>query len=340
MAGIHTVCCVGGKLKSHRGLFRQMQYCANLALKFNLKAEGINWELRKPGILGPGNAMMVGIDVTHPGSGSVAGAPSIAAVVASTEATYNQFPGCFRVQTVPKEEMVEHLEDMFLSRLELYEKRNGVLPDRIFVYRDGVSEGQYPTVLKEEKPRIEAACRRAYGEEPDDQPKIVIIVVGKRHHTRFFPMREQDCDSDKDPNDPKDRRSLGVTTGNPKPGTVVDRGVTMEKGWDFFLQPHKCIQGTARPAHYIVLLNTFTDLSSRKLIEITHNLCYLFPRATRAVSICPPAYYADLLCDRARCYLNQVYNPDSAADRNFTDRQREEMDRGVHPDLKDTMYYI
>ena len=32
--------------------------------------------------------------------------------------------------------------------------------------------------------------------------------------------------------------------GNPPNGTVVDRGVTMEKGHDFFLQAHTALQGT------------------------------------------------------------------------------------------------
>ena len=34
---------------------------------------------------------------------------------------------------------------------------------------------------------------------------------------------------------------------------VVDNGVTTEKEWDFYVQPHKALQGTARPIHYIVL---------------------------------------------------------------------------------------
>ena len=31
----------------------------------------------------------------------------------------------------------------------------------------------------------------------------------------------------------------------------------MEDGWDFFLQAHKCLKGTAKPTHYIVLRNEF-----------------------------------------------------------------------------------
>ena len=38
---------------------------------------------------------------------------------------------------------------------------------------------------------------------------------------------------------------------NPKSGTVVDRGVTMEKGWDFFLQAHAALTGTVS-IHFIM----------------------------------------------------------------------------------------
>ena len=80
-----------------------------------------------------------------------------------------------------------------------------------------------------------------------NHPQIVIIVVGKRHHTRFYPT---------------DNKSMDSRTGNPMPGTVVDRGVTSHYLWDFFLQAHKGLQGTARPAHYVVIkdeLNSSQD---------------------------------------------------------------------------------
>ena len=64
------------------------------------------------------------------------------------------------------------------------------------------------------------------------RPSINIVVVGKRHHTRFYPTEENYADM-------KSR-----VKGNPPNGTVVDRGVTMEKGHDFFLQAHVALQGT------------------------------------------------------------------------------------------------
>jgi hypothetical protein len=47
--------------------------------------------------------MMVGIDVTHPGPGSREGSPSIAAVVASTDDNFVQFPASLEIQKGKKE---------------------------------------------------------------------------------------------------------------------------------------------------------------------------------------------------------------------------------------------
>ena len=47
--------------------------------------------------------MLVGIDVTHPGPGSVKGTPSIAAVVASFESSYAQYPCSLEIQETKKE---------------------------------------------------------------------------------------------------------------------------------------------------------------------------------------------------------------------------------------------
>lgn len=181
--------------------------------------------------------MLAGMDVTHPSPGSIEGAPSIAGVVASIDGRYGQWPGIIRAQTSRKE-MIEKLDEMFGGRLDLWRKHNqGGLPNRIIIYRDGVSEGQYRTLLQDELPRIQEACAARY--LGGRMPKISIVVCGKRHHTRFFPTQEKDADY---------KKSM-----NPQNGTVVDRGVTMEKGWDFFLQAHHCLQGTARPTHYVVI---------------------------------------------------------------------------------------
>ncbi|KAJ5560595.1 hypothetical protein N7513_002994 [Penicillium frequentans] len=75
-------------------------------------------------------------------------------------------------------------------------------------------------------------------------------------------------------------------------------------------------------------------------------MCYLFGRATKAVSVCPPAYYADLVCTRARCYLSDLFDPSMASTPEASVAGTE--GRGqpdfenviVHPNVKDTMFYI
>ncbi|KAI9888112.1 MAG: hypothetical protein M1823_000047 [Watsoniomyces obsoletus] len=324
--GLHTICCTGEKLSKDRG---RDQLFANLALKVNLKLGGVNQAI-PPNKLGnpvlANKAMIVGIDVTHPSPDSRKGAPSVAGVVASINDRYAQWPASVRVQT-GRQEMVGELAQMMVERLRAYQKNNmQALPQNIVVYRDGVSEGQYQIVLNEESPAIDKAIAEVYGPKVA-KPKVSIIIVGKRHHTRFYPTTENDMD---------------IKSGNPKNGTVVDRGVTSERHWDFFLQAHTGLQGTARPAHYVVVQDRI-GLGADGLEQMTHNLCYLFGRATKAVSICPPAYYADLLCERARCYLYETFNDNDAATNTGStvfDVTTARWTSGVHVDLRDSMFYI
>ena len=281
--------------------------------------------------------MVVGIDVTHPSPGSKEGAPSAAGIVASVDKFLGQWPCTFSIQEGRKE-TVSALEAMFASRLVVWEKFNKQLPENIIIYRDGVSEGQYQILLDVELPLVRAACSKKYPATATKQgfPKISIIVCGKRHHTRFYPTQEGEADR----------------SSNCGPGTIVDRGVTEVRGWDFFLQPHACLQGTARSCHYYVVLDEVFRGRQLKpphvnhadaLEELTNNMCHLFGRATKAVSLCPPAYYADLLCTRLRCYLADQFDPnDTSASASVASGATSQSDSGVTipPQLVDSMFYI
>jgi hypothetical protein len=335
-AGVHTICVVGSKFANN-----QEQYFANVALKFNLKLGGINQLVDSPrlGIISEDKTMVIGIDVTHPSPGSSSNAPSVAGMVASIDRYLGQWPADLRIQR-SRQEMVTSLDTMLKSRLLHWRKnrKNKVLPENLLIYRDGVSEGEYSTVLETELPLLRKACNELYP-APDTKkglPNITIIIVGKRHHTRFYPTKEGDAD-----------RSC-----NPKNGTVVDRGITEAHNWDFFLQAHTAIQGTARPAHYYIILDEIFSKQKPKpphqntadiLEDLTHSMCYLFGRATKAVSICPPAYYADLVCERARCYLSSLFNTPAqsvAGESSTGPGEAREENLMVHPILKDTMFYI
>ena len=135
-------------------------------------------------------------------------------------------------------------------RKNFEKKQTNQAPKRIVFYRDGVSEGQFKQVLEKELPLIQGwsgmlsanvyrlliqdssgACK-----ELGISPTITIIIVGKRHHVRFFPA----------PN-------VADRSGNCPAGTVVDRDVVHPTEFDFYLQSHGGLLGTSRPAHYSVL---------------------------------------------------------------------------------------
>jgi hypothetical protein len=73
--------------------------------------------------------------------------------------------------------------------------------------------------------------------------------------------------------------------------------------YDFYLQAHAGIQGHVKATHYTVIYDE-NNLNVNEIQQGTHDVSYLYARATRAVSLIPAAYYADLACERGRCYLN------------------------------------
>lgn len=327
--GIHTSCVVAGQFGKG-----SLQYFANVGLKVNLKAGGVNHTLRDgPNFLKDSKTMIVGYDVTHPTNMPFSGksaddVPSLVGLVASIDQDYAQWPST-TWENYSKQEMLDNLlVGAFSSRLELWKKHNkNTYPENIIIYRDGVSEGQFSQVVRSEIPFIRQACAAKYSGK---QPKLTVIVSVKRHQTRFYPTTADEMSR----------------SGNIKNGTVVDRGVTQARYWDFFLTAHDALQGTARPAHYTVLLDEifrarYQDRASNELERLTHELCYLYGRASKAVSICPPAYYADIVCDRARVHRPEYFEvSDMDSVTTGSSGTANIRDREVHPALKDSMYYM
>lgn len=75
----------------------------------------------------------------------------------------------------------------------------------------------------------------------------------------------------------------------------------------------------------------------------------MFARATKAVSLVSPAYYADLACERGRCYLHKLLSGQTSSggssasgnDDIVVREAREQWKNGVGGNnLKDTMFYL
>jgi eukaryotic translation initiation factor 2C len=132
---------------------------------------------------------------------------------------------------------------MIEERVWTYFQNMGQLPQHILFYRDGVSESQFGMVSLEELPLIRSGCNNAGARAnagSNWSPRITLLVVGKRHHTRFYPIN------------PERPRQPGA---NLPSGLVVDRVVTSPSRADFYLQSHDSALGSAKSAHYIVIEN-------------------------------------------------------------------------------------
>ncbi len=226
--GIQTVCVVRKKFVQDKG---QLGYFANVGLKVNLKFGGMNHKLVEENhLIKSGTTMLVGYDVTHPtnlGPGMGLNAPSIVGMVASVDRDLANWPGVAWNNDAGQEELGPELIAKFQGRLDKWQTANqGRLPENLIIFRDGVSEGQFKMVIDREIGFIRRACDLMYGGAK--KPRITLIVSVKRHQTRFYPT---------------DPDHIHHRSKSPKEGTVVDRGVTNVRYWDFFLQAHASLQG-------------------------------------------------------------------------------------------------
>ncbi|XP_063822718.1 protein argonaute-2-like [Ostrinia nubilalis] len=271
--GILTQCIKEATIQTRMN----QQTARNILLKVNSKLMGINQALDKtsiPKCLRDGGVMVVGADVTHP-SPEQSNIPSIAAVTASID------PKCFMynielsIQT-PKKEMIVEFQDMMVEHLKVYRAHQKALPKKIFVFRDGVSEGQFAQVMNSELQAVLDAYRTIAG--PNARPEVLFLLVQKRHHTRLF---------------------IPNSANNVDPGTVVDKDIVHASELDFYLVSHHAIKGTARPTRYHAVCND-GRIPHDEVEQLTFYLCHLYSRCTRSVSYPTPTYYAHLACLRAR----------------------------------------
>ncbi|CAK1600809.1 unnamed protein product [Parnassius mnemosyne] len=254
------------------------QTVRNILLKVNAKLMGLNQALDGrsiPACLKGAPVMIVGADVTHP-SPDQSSIPSIAAVTASIDQKCFVYNIELCVQS-PKKEIIVDFEDMMVEHMQVFRKRLNVLPRKIYVFRDGVSEGQFDQVINYELSAVYKAYQRLTGKA--DKPEVLFLLVQKRHHTRFFSHAEN--------------------AQNVEPGTVVDKHIVHPKELDFYLVSHHAIKGTARPTRYHAVCND-GSIPLDEVEQLTYYLCHLYSRCTRAVSYPTPTYYAHLACLRAK----------------------------------------
>jgi len=183
----------------------------------------------------------------------------------------------------PRQEIIEELQEGIRSHLIKFYNTSKFKPQRVIVYRDGISEGQQAQAFEFEVAAIRNACNAL---EENYSPLITFISVQKRHHIRFIPGRG----------------SLTDKSGNAMPGTVIDTDIIHPTRFEFYLCSHPGLQGTSRPTKYQVLLDE-NNMTADEIQDMTYKMCYTYGRSTSSVSVVPAVYYAHLAAFRARCHV-------------------------------------
>lgn len=263
------------------------QYHSNVAMKVNAKLGGSTSRTDPPwknsgATYYPANrpTMVVGVDVSHAAPG--ANTASVAAMTMNCDADANRFVAVCETNGYRTEMITPHnIHNMFGQLASQWKNNHAVPPAHVIYFRDGVAEGQFAQVMDIEIAEIKTWFKI----KGIPIPKFTVIVATKRHHIRFFPANG------------------GDKNANPLPGTLVEKEVTHPFMWDFYLNSHVAIQGTARPVHYYILQDEM-GVPVNDFQKMIYYQCYSYARSTTPVSLHPAVYYAHLAGARARAHEN------------------------------------
>ncbi|XP_026821095.1 piwi-like protein Ago3 isoform X2 [Rhopalosiphum maidis] len=233
-----------------------------IALQINCKLGGACWAIDIP----LKNTMIVGIDVYHEKGKQMS---SVVGFVASMDKTFTEWYSVAAMQRSTHQELMKSMQDAFHKVVCQFKIKNGLLPEKIIIYRDGVSDGDLKQVEEIELSDLIESFRSYPG---NYNPMVSLIIVQKRINTRVF-------------------QYVNEKYSNPSSGTVIDNTVTRRNYFDFFLVSQHVRQGTVNPTHYIVLKNG-CNLSVENVQRLSYKLCHLYYNWCGTVKV--PAPVQDL----------------------------------------------
>ncbi|XP_057175417.1 piwi-like protein 2 [Triplophysa rosa] len=181
---------------------------------------------------------------------------------------------------MPHEEIINGFSVCLLAALQKYYEVNHTFPEKIVIYRDGVSDGQLKTVEQYEIPQI----LKCFETMPNYEPKLAFIVVQKRISTTLYSYGSDHF-------------------GTPSPGTILDHMVTNRDCVDFYLMAHSIRQGCGLPTHYITVHNT-AHLTPDHLQRMTFKMCHMYWNWPGTIRVPAPCKYAHKLAFLSGQYLH------------------------------------
>jgi len=246
-------------LKKGKGM---MSVATKVAIQIAAKLGAEPWGVKIP----MKNTMVVGYDSYHDSSQK---GLAVGAVVATMNSDLTRFSSSTTLHR-NNDELISQMKACFTNAIVRYKKANGqAAPQRIFVYRDGLGEGQLDYALNTEITAMQEVMKT----QGLDDTQFAYIIVSKRINARFFQM-------------------TGNRAMNPPSGTVVDDVVTLPERHDFYLVSQSVRQGTVNPTSYNIIKNT-SQLKPDHIQLLTYKLCHLYynwPGTVRVPAVCQYAH--------------------------------------------------
>lgn len=252
-----------------------MSICTKIGIQMAAKLGAEPWVLNIP----PKKMMVCGYDTYHD---SFQKGRSVGAFVSSLNETLSRWYSRVAYHT-NNEEMSNKFAENFIFGLKHYYEVNKCLPDRIIVYRDGVSEGQIPHVFNVELERIRDAIKQVAGETVI---RLSFIIVTKRVVSRFF------------------LRTGPTNAENPHPGTIIDHTVTRTGRYDFYLISQSVRNGTVGPVNYNIIEDE-TGWKPHHHQQLAYKLCHLYYNWMGTVKVPAPCQYAHKLAYLTGTHLHK-----------------------------------
>lgn len=236
-----------------------------IALQVAAKIGGEPWRIHLP----LKETMVCGYDTYHDTTNR---GRSYGAFVASTNAAFSTwFSKINRHERL--EELSTNLSEDLADAITNYKAKNGSVPSKIILFRDGVGDGDIPHVFKVEVKQARKAIKKVAG--TDCAIQLTFIIVNKRVGARFY-------------------RKFNNQITNPLPGTVVDNTVTREGRYDFYLISQSTRQGTVSPTYYNILFDE-SGLPMDKLQLLAYKMSLNYYNWSGGVRVPAPCQYAHKL---------------------------------------------
>jgi len=246
-------------LKKGKGM---MSVATKVAIQIAAKLGAEPWGVKIP----MKNTMVVGYDSYHDSSQK---GLAVGAVVATMNSDLTRFSSSTTLHR-NNDELISQMQACFTNAIVRYKKYNSqVSPQRIFIYRDGLGEGQIDYALNTEITALQEVMKL----QGLENVQFAYIIVSKRINARFFQM-------------------TGTKPMNPPSGSVVDDVVTLPERHDFYLVSQSVRQGTVNPTSYNIIKNT-SQLKPDHIQLLTYKLCHLYynwPGTVRVPAVCQYAH--------------------------------------------------